>query len=276
MGLYMQQVGRILRPQKNKTAIILDHVGNTKEHGFVDEPREWSLQCKPRSKRRNEKAPAVQTCKVCFATFRPSKICPACGHEIIPTQRELTEAVGKLEVLQRKFNLKMGDLYLDVEDNRQYIFLCYSDDVKFMPFKIDTDTYAIGATRDALQHLTDKHGMIKETTIIKWIDCGNNPKLHRTSKSKIYPVQNKLNAYNKSENEMFDKQRKDLVNAARTRAELEKVARILGYSDGWVYNTLKHRKNKRTRRMPENIKKIIENRNNKKLLKKKNNDAWDW
>ena len=75
---------------------------------------------------------------------------------------------------------------------------------------------------------------------------------------------------------MFDKQRKDLVNAARTRAELEKVARILGYSDGWVYNTLKHRKNKRTRRMPENIKKIIENRNNKKLLKKKNNDAWDW
>ena len=293
MGLYMQQVGRILRPQKNKTAIILDHVGNTREHGFVDEPREWSLQCKPRSKRKFEKAPAVQTCKVCFATFRPSKICPACGHEIIPTQRELTEAEGKLEVLQRKFNLKMGDLYLDVEDNRQYVFLCYSDDVKFMPFKIDRDTYAIGATRDALQHLTDKNGMIKESTVIKWIDCGNNPKLHKTSKSKIYPVQNKLNAYNKSENEMFDKQRKDLVNAARTRPELEKVARILGYSDGWVYTILKHRKNARYQRnqerMPEWRKKSEEKKKAKRrarheanrqanLLKPKakNNDAWDW
>lgn len=278
MGLYMQQVGRILRPQKNKTAIILDHVGNTKEHGFVDEPKQWSLQCKPKSKRKNEKAPAVQTCKVCFATFRPSKICPSCGHEIIATQKELTEAEGELKVLQRKFDLKMGDLYLDVQDNKQYVFLCYSYDVKFMPFKLGEVPYAIGATRDALQHLTDKHGMIKENTIIKWVDCGNNPKLHTTFKQFIYPVQNKLNAYNKSENEMFDKQRKDLVNAARTREELEKVARILGYSDGWVYNTLKHRKNKKTRRMPENIKKIIEKRNNKKLLKKKdnNNDAWDW
>ena len=33
-GLYMQQVGRILRPQKDKVAIVLDHVNNTREHGF--------------------------------------------------------------------------------------------------------------------------------------------------------------------------------------------------------------------------------------------------
>ena len=28
----MQQVGRILRPEKDKTAIVLDHVGNTYRH----------------------------------------------------------------------------------------------------------------------------------------------------------------------------------------------------------------------------------------------------
>ena len=271
MGLYMQQVGRILRPQKNKTAIILDHVGNTKEHGFVDEPRAWSLECKPRRKRKNEKAPAVQTCKICFASFRPSKICPACGHEIIPTQRELTEAEGKLEILNRKFNLKMGDLYLDIQNNKQYVFLCYSDDIKFMPFKLDTVTYAIGASRDSLEHLCNDKGMISEKQVIDFIDCGKSKKIHTTFKQYIYPVKNKLNAYNKNENELFNKQRKDLVNAARTREELQKVAQILGYSDGWVYNTLKHRKSKESARMHKRFKKLIEERQ-----KMQQNDPWDF
>ena len=35
-ALYMQQVGRILRPEKGKTAIVIDHVGNTYRHDFID------------------------------------------------------------------------------------------------------------------------------------------------------------------------------------------------------------------------------------------------
>ena len=213
----------------------------------------------------------MQTCKICFASFRPSKICPACGHEIIPTQRELTEAEGKLEILNRKFNLKMGDLYLDIQDNKQYVFLCYSDDIKFMPFKLDTVTYAIGASRDSLEHLCNDKGMISEKQVIDFIDCGKSKKIHTTSKQYIYPVKNKLNAYNKNENELFNKQRKDLVNAARTREELQKVAQILGYSDGWVYNTLKHRKSKESARMHKRFKKLIEERQ-----KIQQNDPWDF
>ena len=38
-ALYIQQVGRVLRPEINKVAIVLDHVGNTKRHGFVDDIR---------------------------------------------------------------------------------------------------------------------------------------------------------------------------------------------------------------------------------------------
>ena len=44
LGLYLQQVGRVLRPAPNKAAaIVLDHVGNVTRHGFPDEHREWSL-----------------------------------------------------------------------------------------------------------------------------------------------------------------------------------------------------------------------------------------
>lgn len=44
--LYLQQVGRALRPYEGKTAIILDHVGNHERHGLPDDDREWSLDSK--------------------------------------------------------------------------------------------------------------------------------------------------------------------------------------------------------------------------------------
>ena len=43
-ALYLQQVGRILRPQPGKIAIVLDHVGSTLKHGFIDDVRPWSLE----------------------------------------------------------------------------------------------------------------------------------------------------------------------------------------------------------------------------------------
>ena len=54
-ALYIQQVGRVLRPEPNKVAIVLDHVGNTKRHGFVDDIREYDLhqKAKNKKKRRN-------------------------------------------------------------------------------------------------------------------------------------------------------------------------------------------------------------------------------
>jgi superfamily II DNA or RNA helicase len=48
-GLYLQQVGRVLRPAPGKAAaIILDHVGNVHRHGFPDDHRDWTLaRCPP-------------------------------------------------------------------------------------------------------------------------------------------------------------------------------------------------------------------------------------
>ena len=44
LTIYLQHAGRVLRYVKNKTAIILDHVGNWTRHGLPDDPREWSLE----------------------------------------------------------------------------------------------------------------------------------------------------------------------------------------------------------------------------------------
>lgn len=101
MGLYLQQVGRVLRPADNKpAAIILDHVGNCMRHGFPDDDREWSLDGivkKPRGKDDDE-VPAVQArqCPVCFALHRPADVCPRCGHIYQPDLVKPQEVDGEL------------------------------------------------------------------------------------------------------------------------------------------------------------------------------------
>jgi|TARA_Y100000289_G_scaffold3365_1_gene3127 superfamily II DNA or RNA helicase len=101
-ALYLQQVGRILRPQPNKTAIVLDHVGNTVKHGFVDDVRDWSLNAKPRRKKNNEPAPSVRQCSRCFAAFKPQPVCPCCGFEFpVKPKRQLTQREGELKEMRR-------------------------------------------------------------------------------------------------------------------------------------------------------------------------------
>jgi len=63
LTLYLQQVGRALRPKADGSkAIILDHVGNYLLHGFPDDKRTWSLDGKAKREARS----AVTVCKLCF------------------------------------------------------------------------------------------------------------------------------------------------------------------------------------------------------------------
>ena len=95
-ALYLQQVGRILRPQPGKVAIVLDHVGSTLKHGFIDDVRAWSLDSKPKRQRKDEPAPSVRQCPMCFAAFKPQPTCPCCGYEI-PIKKIKYEIInGKL------------------------------------------------------------------------------------------------------------------------------------------------------------------------------------
>ena len=101
-ALYLQQVGRILRPQPGKIAIVLDHVGSTLKHGFVDDLRKWSLDSKPRRKN-FEGVPSVRQCPMCFAAFKPQPACPCCGFEFpVKPKRQLTQREGELREMRRQ------------------------------------------------------------------------------------------------------------------------------------------------------------------------------
>jgi len=105
LGLYLQQVGRVLRPAPGKqAAVILDHVGNLHRHGFPDDPREWSLDDRlKRTGSAGPAAPSVRTCEQCFAAFKPAPICPVCGADCAPQQRrQLRQVDGELRELKRE------------------------------------------------------------------------------------------------------------------------------------------------------------------------------
>lgn len=67
VSLYLQMVGRALRPSPGKEkAVIIDHTSNWKSHGLPDTPREWTLKAKGENK-------DVKECSHCSHVFVPNK-----------------------------------------------------------------------------------------------------------------------------------------------------------------------------------------------------------
>jgi len=95
-ALHLQMIGRCLRPQAGKRAVILDHVGNTLRLGHHLEEREWTLDGV--AKRDREKAPSVKVCPRCFAAMASAaQVCGECGHEFRAEVRELKVIPGQLQ-----------------------------------------------------------------------------------------------------------------------------------------------------------------------------------
>ena len=134
-ALYIQQVGRVLRPEPNKVAIVLDHVGNTKRHGFVDDVREFDLHQKAKTKRKGELAPAVETCEVCFAVYRPQPICPVCGHQKEIRKREITYEDGELVKMKKELRLDEGDPIIEKSTGAKLYFYAWDDDQRKTGFQ---------------------------------------------------------------------------------------------------------------------------------------------
>ena len=63
LGLYLQQVGRGLRPAPGKShLVVLDHAGCSLQHGMVEDDRQWSLE----GRDRKAKPAGTKQCKACF------------------------------------------------------------------------------------------------------------------------------------------------------------------------------------------------------------------
>jgi superfamily II DNA or RNA helicase len=111
-GLFKQQFGRMLRVFEGKDyGILLDHVGNIREHCVYGAPHddpEWSLEPQKKKKKvKDDKGINSRTCPKCFGFYQPksnspkSFICPYCNHaesedDIITAAKEIQVAEGVL------------------------------------------------------------------------------------------------------------------------------------------------------------------------------------
>lgn len=103
-GLWIQQVGRCIRPDEGKhAAIILDHAGNSYKHGLPDQEREWELSItEEKRKKVNEKEEAVRVCKSCFAANKATSTqCAECGVAFEIKERKITQTKGELQEIKQ-------------------------------------------------------------------------------------------------------------------------------------------------------------------------------
>jgi superfamily II DNA or RNA helicase len=106
LTIYLQQVGRALRPREGKTATIIDHVGNINRHGSPSEPREWTLDGKIKTGRAvtEDGEFYIRYCMNCFAAYEVShQKCPVCGEEYERTREEIENIKEvKMRILQEE------------------------------------------------------------------------------------------------------------------------------------------------------------------------------
>jgi len=112
-GLYLQQVGRALRPFAGKEyAYILDHVGNTEAHGLPYQLQEWTLAGSSKRGRSASQETAVRVvmCESCFLQQEPTTVCVGCGHVIKEPVNNVPKKVdGKLrEITEVDINKKQA------------------------------------------------------------------------------------------------------------------------------------------------------------------------
>ncbi len=96
LGVYLQQIGRGLRPSPGKTSVsIFDHASNWQRHGLPDDPRRWTLD--GRETKAKTVAPALKRCPQCLAVNRAGRsTCSECGAVLMKQPRQVEQMAGAL------------------------------------------------------------------------------------------------------------------------------------------------------------------------------------
>lgn len=114
LTIYLQHAGRVLRYVKNKTAIILDHVGNWTRHGLPDDPREWSLE----GGVIKSETSSLKRCPDCMHPVKKeARVCPHCGYEFAGEPREPVipeEQEGRLVNIREIPRIETNDLIIKI------------------------------------------------------------------------------------------------------------------------------------------------------------------
>lgn len=106
LGLYLQMLGRGLRPAPGKRdCLVLDHAGNVKRHGYATDERYWTLHGKyaqdeakleREKKDREERDELDMECPECSMLWRGGRTCPGCGYTFPPKAKRLDVHEGSL------------------------------------------------------------------------------------------------------------------------------------------------------------------------------------
>lgn len=102
LTLYLQQVGRGLRPAEGKDhCLIFDHAGNIERHGAPEIERDWQLEFTSQAESQGEKdnAPATRQCLDCYCINSAERThCRFCG-SLLPRReaRKLVEVDAELQ-----------------------------------------------------------------------------------------------------------------------------------------------------------------------------------
>ena len=105
LTLYIQQSMRSMRYMPDKTAIIIDHVGNCYLHGLPDDEREWTLE----SKAKQANIVKIRECPMCFSVYPPTKQkCLYCGYAAVKEIQRKDKAVVEIDLveMQRQEDIK--------------------------------------------------------------------------------------------------------------------------------------------------------------------------
>jgi superfamily II DNA or RNA helicase len=113
LALYLQMVGRALRPSPDKTyCLVLDHAGATLRHGFVTEDREWTLDGAAKPKKPKDDSQSVRLCLNCYNVYESSLgACPECKWAPPVKAREVKSEGGDLVELDPACRIKKLSKY---------------------------------------------------------------------------------------------------------------------------------------------------------------------
>lgn len=109
-ALFLQQVGRVMRPATGKTKCwLLDHVANVgaivdgvfrRKHGLPNEAREWTLDGRKKKKKGPKDVELtidIVQCPSCYLAHEAAPVCPKCGHVYqVKAAREIEQVDGNL------------------------------------------------------------------------------------------------------------------------------------------------------------------------------------
>lgn len=100
LSLYMQMVGRGLRPWGNKSeCIVIDHGDNVKRLGFAEDDRDYSLT--GRKKKKGAEVQNIKECPKCLALIPSAKRECLCGYVFPVEERSIEVHNAKFEEIKR-------------------------------------------------------------------------------------------------------------------------------------------------------------------------------